>query len=75
VCLFLVLQKMGIRARDYFGISPDLLEIGSYSGSLNLSAVLNDGSSKHRSNTGSGKIHLINDTIARPQAVFTYGNQ
>jgi pyrimidine-specific ribonucleoside hydrolase len=67
---------MGIRARDYFGISPDLLEIGSYSGSVEPFSCMNDGLQVSTGATlGQGSIHLINDTIARPKAVFTYGNQ
>jgi inosine-uridine nucleoside N-ribohydrolase/formylmethanofuran dehydrogenase subunit E len=68
--------KMGIRARDYFGIGTDMLEIGSYAGSVEPFSCMNDGLQVSTGATlGQGSIHLINDTIARPQAVFTYGNK
>jgi len=68
--------KMGIRARDFFGIGTDLLEIGSYAGSIEPFSCLNDGLQVSTGATmGQGSIKLINDTIARPQAVFTYNNK
>ncbi len=68
--------KMGIRARDYFGIGTDLLEIGSYAGSVEPFSCMNDGLQVSTGATlGQGSIHLINDTLARPQAVFTYENK
>jgi pyrimidine-specific ribonucleoside hydrolase len=68
--------KMGILARDFFGIGTDLLEIGSYAGSVEPFSCMNDGLQVSTGATlGQGTIHLINDTIARPQAVFTYNNK
>ncbi len=68
--------KMGIRAREHFGIGTDLLEIGSYAGSVEPFSCMNDGLQVSTGATlGQGSIHLINDTIVKPQAVFTYGNQ
>ena len=68
--------KMGIRAREHFGIGTDLLEISSYAGSVEPFSCMNDGLQVSTGATlGQGSIHLINDTIVKPQAVFTYGNQ
>jgi len=68
--------KMGIHAREYFGIGTDLLEIGSYAGSEEPFSCLNDGLQVSTGATlGQGSIHHMNDSIAKPQAVFTYKNQ
>lgn len=68
--------KMGICAREYFGIGTDLLEINTYAGSKEPYSCMNDGLQVSTGATlGQGTIHLINDTIAKPQAVFTYQNQ
>jgi pyrimidine-specific ribonucleoside hydrolase len=68
--------KMGIRARDYFGIGPDLLEVSSYAGSIEPFSCMNDGIQVSTGATlGQGSINLINDTIARPQAVFMFNNK
>ena len=68
--------KMGIYAREYFGIGTDLLEINTYAGSKEPYSCMNDGLQVSTGATlGQGTIHLINDTIAKPQAVFTYQNR
>ncbi len=68
--------KMGIYAREYFGIGTDLLEIITYAGSKEPLSCMNDGFQVSTGATlGQGSIHLINDTIAKPQAVFTYQNR
>ncbi len=68
--------KMGIYAREYFGIGTDLLEINTYAGSREPYSCMNDGLQVSTGATlGQGSIHLINDTIAKPQAVFTYQNR
>lgn len=68
--------KMGILARDYFGIGPDLLEVSSYAGSIEPFSCMNDGIQVSTGATlGQGSINLINDTIARPQAVFMFNNK
>jgi pyrimidine-specific ribonucleoside hydrolase len=65
--------KMGIRAREYFGIGTDLLEIGTYAGSIEPFSCMNDGLQVSTGATlGQGSIHLINDGMAKPQAIFTY---
>lgn len=68
--------KMGIYAREYFGIGTDLLEIGSYAGSIEPFSCLNDGLQVSTGATlGQGSISLINETVAKPQAIFTYKDQ
>ena len=68
--------KMGIYAREYFGIGTDLLEINTYAGSKEPLSCMNDGLQVSTGATlGQGSIHLITDTIAKPQAVFTYQNR
>ncbi|MFH0758446.1 MAG: FmdE family protein [Bacteroidota bacterium] len=65
--------KMGIYARDYFGIGPDLLEIHTYAGLKEPFSCMNDGLQVSTGATlGQNSIHVANDTIAKPQAVFTY---
>ena len=67
--------KMGIFAREYFGIGTDLLEINSYAGSKEPLSCMNDGLQVSTGATlGQGLIHLVSDPIARPEAVFTYNN-
>lgn len=68
--------KMGIFAREFFGIGTDLLEINSFAGSEEPFSCMNDGLQVSTGATlGQGTIHLVNDTIAKPQAVFTYKNK
>jgi inosine-uridine nucleoside N-ribohydrolase/formylmethanofuran dehydrogenase subunit E len=68
--------KMGIRARDFFGIGKDLMEIRTYAGSVEPVSCLNDGLQVSTGATlGQGSIHVIPDTIALPQAIFSYNNQ
>lgn len=68
--------KMGIYAREYFGIGTDLLEIDTYAGSKEPLSCMNDGLQVSTGATlGQGSIHLINDNLAKPQAVFTYQNR
>ena len=68
--------KMGIFAREHFGIGTDLLEIVSYAGSVEPFSCMNDGLQVSTGATlGQGSIHFSNDTIARPHAVFRYNNK
>ena len=68
--------KMGILAREYFGIGTDLLEVSTYAGSIEPFSCMNDGLQVSTGATlGQGSIHLINDTIAKPLAVFAYKDQ
>jgi len=64
--------KMGIRAREYFRVGTDLLEIQSFAGSVEPFSCMNDGLQVSTGATlGQGSIRLINDTIAKSQAIFT----
>ena len=67
--------KMGIKAREFFGVGPDMLEVITYAGTEPPYSCLNDGIQVSTGATlGIGKIHLVNDSITRPSAVFTYKN-
>jgi inosine-uridine nucleoside N-ribohydrolase/formylmethanofuran dehydrogenase subunit E len=65
--------KMGIKARELFNVGPDMLEVMTYAGSKPPYSCLNDGIQVSTGATlGMGTIHLANDTISKPSAVFTY---
>jgi inosine-uridine nucleoside N-ribohydrolase/formylmethanofuran dehydrogenase subunit E len=65
--------KMGIKARDLFGVGPDMLEVTTYAGIRPPYSCLNDGIQVSTGATlGMGTIHLATDTIFRPSAVFKY---
>ncbi len=68
--------KMGIKAREYFGVGPDQLDVVSYAGSTPPFSCINDGIQVSTGATfGMGLIHLAADSITRPAAVFTYKNR
>jgi inosine-uridine nucleoside N-ribohydrolase/formylmethanofuran dehydrogenase subunit E len=68
--------KMGIKARELFGVGPDMLDVTSYAGSRPPYSCLNDGIQVSTGATlGLGLIHLAADSITRPMAVFTYKNR
>ena len=65
--------KMGIKARELFGVGPDMLEVLTYAGTRPPYSCLTDGIQVSTGATlGMGTIHLAADSIARPSAVFTY---
>jgi inosine-uridine nucleoside N-ribohydrolase/formylmethanofuran dehydrogenase subunit E len=65
--------KMGIRARELFGVGPDMLEVVTYAGTKPPYSCLNDGIQVSTGATlGMGTIHLVTDSITKPSAVFTY---
>jgi inosine-uridine nucleoside N-ribohydrolase/formylmethanofuran dehydrogenase subunit E len=65
--------KMGIKAREIFGAGPDMLEATTYAGTKPPYSCLNDGIQVSTGATlGMGTIHLSGDSIARPEADFTY---
>jgi inosine-uridine nucleoside N-ribohydrolase/formylmethanofuran dehydrogenase subunit E len=65
--------KMGIRAREYFGVGPDMLSVVTYAGSRPPYSCLNDGIQVSTGATlGMGTIHLSPDSITKPSAIFTY---
>ena len=64
--------KMGIRAREIFGVGPDMLNVVTYAGSKPPYSCLNDGIQVSTGATlGMGTIHLAADEVQRPSAVFT----
>ena len=68
--------KMGIKARELFGVGPDMLEVITYAGTKPPYSCLNDGIQVSTGATlGMGTIHLAADSITRPCAVFTYKNR
>jgi pyrimidine-specific ribonucleoside hydrolase len=68
--------KMGIKARELFGVGPDMLEVMTYAGTRPPYSCLNDGIQVSTGATlGMGTIHLAADTITHPSAVFTYKNR
>jgi formylmethanofuran dehydrogenase subunit E len=65
--------KMGIKARELFGVGPDMLGVVTYAGSKPPYSCLNDGIQVSTGATlGMGTIRLSSDSIKRPSAVFTY---
>jgi len=65
--------KMGIKARELFGVGPDVIEVLSYAGTRPPYSCLNDGIQVSTGATlGMGTIHLSADSITKPSAVFTY---
>jgi pyrimidine-specific ribonucleoside hydrolase len=65
--------KMGIKARDLFGVGADLLEVTSYAGTKPPYSCLNDGIQVSTGATlGMGTIHLAIHRKTQPSAIFTY---
>jgi pyrimidine-specific ribonucleoside hydrolase len=65
--------KMGIKARELFGVGPDELEVVTYAGVKPPYSCLNDGIQVSTGATlGMGTIHLARDTITRPEAIFKH---
>jgi pyrimidine-specific ribonucleoside hydrolase len=65
--------KMGIRAREIFGVGPDMLEVTTYAGLRPPYSCLNDGIQVSTGATlGMGTINVSADSVVRPEAVFTY---
>ena len=68
--------KMGIKARELFGVGPDMLEVKSYAGSTPPYSCLNDGIQVSTGATlGMGTIHLAGHGKTKPSAIFTYKNR
>ena len=65
--------KMGIRAREIFGVGPDMLQVVTSAGTKPPYSCLNDGIQVSTGATlGMGTIHLAADSITRPSAIFTF---
>jgi len=68
--------KMGIKARELFGVGADMLEVTSYAGTKPPYSCLNDGIQVSTGATlGMGTIHLATQRKTRPSAVFTCKNR
>jgi inosine-uridine nucleoside N-ribohydrolase/formylmethanofuran dehydrogenase subunit E len=68
--------KMGIKARELFGVGPDVLTVITYAGTKPPYSCLNDGIQVSTGATlGMGTIHVAADSITQPAAVFTYKNR
>ncbi len=68
--------KMGIKARELFGVGPDMLKVLTYAGTKPPYSCLNDGIQVSTGATlGMGTISLATDSITRPSAVFTYNGR
>jgi len=65
--------KMGIKARELFGIGADMIKVTSYAGTKPPYSCLNDGIQVSTGATlGMGTIHLATHGRTKPSAVFTY---
>ena len=65
--------KMGIKARELFGVGPDQLEVTSYAGMNPPYSCLNDGIQVSTGATlGMGTIHVSAHGKTQPMAIFTY---
>jgi pyrimidine-specific ribonucleoside hydrolase len=65
--------KMGIKARELFGVGPDMLKVTTYAGNKPPYSCLNDGIQVSTGATlGMGTIYVADDSITQPAAVFEY---
>lgn len=65
--------KMGIKARELFGVGADLIEVTSDAGTKPPYSCLNDGIQVSTGATlGMGTIHLSGQRKSKPTAIFTY---
>jgi len=65
--------KMGIKARELFGVGADLLEVTTFAGTKPPYSCLNDGIQVSTGATlGMGTIHLANKSKTNSSAIFTY---
>ncbi len=68
--------KMGIKARELFGVGADMVEVTTYAGTKPPYSCLNDGIQVSTGATlGMGTIHLASDSTVQPSAIFTYKNR
>jgi pyrimidine-specific ribonucleoside hydrolase len=68
--------KMGIKARELFGVGADMLEVTSYAGTRPPYSCLNDGIQVSTGATlGMGTIHLASHSKTRPSAVFIWNDR
>jgi len=68
--------KMGIKARELFGVGADMIEVTTYAGIKPPYSCLNDGIQVSTGATlGMGTIHLATNKKPQPMAIFTYKNR
>jgi pyrimidine-specific ribonucleoside hydrolase len=68
--------KMGIRAREIFGVGPDMLNVITFAGNRPPYSCLTDGIQVSTGATlGMGTISLAHDSIARPSAIFIHDDR
>jgi pyrimidine-specific ribonucleoside hydrolase len=68
--------KMGIKARELFGVGADMLQVITYAGTKPPYSCLTDGIQVSTGATlGMGTIHLATENKVQPSAVFTYKNR
>jgi len=68
--------KMGIKARELFDADHDEIDVITFAGTKPPYSCLNDGIQVSTGATlGMGTIHVANDSITRPSAVFTFKNR
>lgn len=68
--------KMGIKARELFGVGPDELSVLTFAGSKPPYSCLTDGIQVSTGATlGMGTIRLADDPLSKPSAIFTYRNR
>ena len=68
--------KMGIKARELFGVGTDMIEVTTYAGTKPPYSCLNDGIQVSTGATlGMGTIHLATHGKTKPAAIFTYKNR
>jgi pyrimidine-specific ribonucleoside hydrolase len=67
--------KMGIKAREFFGVGADMLEVTTFAGTKPPYSCLNDGIQVSTGATlGMGTIHLATHSKTKPSAIFKYKN-
>ena len=65
--------KMGIKARELFGVGADMIQVTTFAGSRPPYSCLTDGIQVSTGATlGMGTIRLASDSVFRPSAIFTY---
>jgi pyrimidine-specific ribonucleoside hydrolase len=68
--------KMGIKAREIFGVGPDQLEVVSFAGTRPPYSCLNDGIQVSTGATlGQGTISVAGDSLTSPSAIFIFKNR
>jgi pyrimidine-specific ribonucleoside hydrolase len=66
-------DHLGIKAREFFGVGPDMLNVVTYAGSKPQYSCLNDGIQVSTGATlGMGTIYLSSDSLTMPSAISTY---